>query len=641
MSIETSLVGTPVDTVRGYDGFVVPDGPDFIIGKPFYTAPSINPCEFKLMRTRDGHVDSWLEAGWLPGKSGKYPSINFGPKHQLRTAAGWIYMPTSKTGLYVYKPEDGMHDLGRIQQPTGGDVPDSSMYCLVFNKDGTKLGGGSVATAANGPLGDHRPCVFWVDAATGTKHPAVRVGSTVRTLNGYVYYCAIENDNLWWVVGEEFWELGVTNMVTGVSTVMASEFLNGWGYFENVPGKGMTARLARNVHTAQETNRKWWLIDGQLVPFTVGQDPPVIRDVTPYTNPVPNMPQLDESQLPQHVMRWRPGNAAPTDPWTSIHFELAFPKPIPIDTVYTLPDNSVLWTVGQYLGAGNLADDGTITNFGAFGGVTEDCLKVTINGLVYFSGYANAPLYVYDPSKPWAYNVAAPESLTSNPRLLKFFAPSGTLSQVKRANVLAAAGPTASKIFMVGLKDRTGTGAGIGSYDIAAKHFDGHAFGLENFGGRLGMAVPTPSLVVLTGRTIDRTDAPVIWYDSDLVELGRVIPFEGLDDGGRLFASGGEPTIVVGLSMDGGVVYRLDLATGNVVGISDLSGLGLIGVSTQAADGSIIAVVGDSMVRIDPATLSYTVFGTIGLGIVTEICATAYDKVVLSVGAQLFTANLL
>ncbi len=635
MSVTITSRGIPVDTVRPYDGCIAPraDG-GFNWIKPFYTAPLINPCEFIVANLEANTYHSCLETGWRPGKSGKYPSQNFGPKHQLRAADGRIFMPASKAGVYYYDPLDELvHDLGRVQDPAGGDIPDSTTYAMVFNETGSLLFGTTVPAA---PVnGDHRPCVFTVDPVTLKITFKSRVGSTLRTLNGYGYYAWVCGNWGYTIVGQEFWEIVATNLTTGVSTTLANESVNGWGYFDDVPGKGLTVRLVRNNRIAGETTRRWWLIDGQLVPYTVGQDPPVLRNVTPYSNPVVNMPQIDEMSLPQHIVKWRP--AGSTDAWTSNHFGVTYAAPIPIDSLTTLPDGSVFFDVTQYQGFGVIDTDDVIANFGAFSGVTEGDARCVVGGLIYFSGYPNGVLYSYDVTKPWDGLVNG----SGNPKFLNYFAPSGTLSQVKRAEALAyGAGP--ARLYMAGLKDRTGTGGGIGYYDIGTKKFDGHADGLENVYGHIGLAA-LPNLLVMSGSTVDGGPGPLILFTSNLVELERQFPIAGLSDPGKLFTTSGETHIVVALSVGGGCAYRYDVISRALLGVIDLSGLGVIGVSTQAVDGSILVIIAKAgvsrFVSIDPISLSYTVYGDLpaGLGPVTCIAESPMrGTVLISVGAELF-----
>ncbi len=622
MALSVESLGIPVDTARAYDGCLVPrNGGGWNWIKPFYTAPTLVPCEFVIAHLEDNTFRSCMESGWVAGKAGRYPTPpgNFGPKHQLRAPSGDVFMVAASCKVYRYSVADELvHDLGRVQLPAGGNVPDSSAYAAVFNEDGSKLFCTSVAASST----DHRPCVFTVDTATGALRFLSRPGSTTRTLNGYGYYAWVVGNYGYTLVGEELWDIVATNLTTGVSMTLATESVNAWGYFDAVPGKGLTVRLVRNNRLPGETTRKWWLIDGALVPFVDGQDPPVLRDVTPYSNPAPSMPQIDESMLPHHVLRWRPFGS--TGAWTENRFEITYAAPIPVDSLYTLPDGSVVGDVEQYQGFFRVTD-GEIENFGAFAGVTEGSARLVVNGLLYVSGYANGPLYVYNPALPW--------DGTTNPKLLGFFAPSGTLSGVKRANALAY---VAGRIYMAGLRDRTATGSGIGYYDLTTKKFSGHYVGLENYSGHLGL-VTFPDRVVFGGLTTTG-DAQFIVHDLNLVELERQTL--GLADTGRLFRTS-EPTVVVGVSITDGLAYRWDVYSREFLGTVDLSILGAIGVMTQAPGGEIITVVGSSLVAIDPWTLSYTVFGELSLGgPVTCIAMTDDRTALVSVGAEVFSVAM-
>lgn len=624
MSLSVSSLGVLVDSVRAYDGACVENrdgGHNWI--KAFYTAPNLNPCEFVIDDLERNTFRSCMESGWVAGKTGRYPTPpgNFGPKHQLRAPSGDVFMVAASCKVYRYSVADELvHDLGRVQLPTGGNVPDSSTYAAVFNQDGSKLFCTSVATAA-GVNGDHRPCVFTVDTATGALRFVSRVGSQARTLNGYGIAAAVIGNFGYTIVGEEFFEIVATDLTTGVSTTLATETENAWGYLEFVDGKGLIARLAANVHvTGVETNRRWWCIDGALVEYVAGQDPPKLIDAKPYANPVAGMPEIDESKLPQHIVRWR---AAGATEWTENRFSITYSAPIPIDSLTALPDGSVFGDVEDYQGFFRISSDGKIENFGTAispTNVTEGSARCIVNGLLYLSGYANGPLYVYDPSKPWEDGV--------NPRFLQYFAPSGTLSSIKRANVLSH---QAGRIYMGGLRDRTASGSGIGYYDLTTKKFAGHFLGLESYVGHLGLVTFADRVVF--GGMVDAGAAQLVVHDLQLAELERV-QF-GLHDTGRLFRAK-EPAVVVGLSIADGVAWRFDLDSKTLVGTVDLGKLGPIGVSTQTPAGAIVAVVGSQLVAIDPLTLSYTVFGELPMGPVTCIAMTAERTALVAVGAEVF-----
>ncbi len=625
-SLSISSLGIPVDTARAYDGCLVPrlgGGWNWI--KPFYTAPNLNPVEFIVARLEGNSYQSCMEGDWFPGKAGRYPTPpgNFGPKHQCRAPNGWVFMPAASCKVYAYKPETELvHDLGRVQEPTGGNVPDSSTYAFVFNESGSLLFGSSVATAS-GPNGDHRPCAFTVDTATGAIAFKSRVGTAAgRTLNAYGYFAAVVNGIGYTMVGEEFWELVATNLTTGISTVLATETENGWGYLENVPGKGMVARLAKNVHVpGLETNRRWWLIDGALVPYVDGQDPPVLINATPYSNVATNIPEIDESSLPQHVVKWR---ASPSSPWISNRFAITYSAPVPVNSLTALPDGSVFGDVEQYQGYFRVGANGEIENLGTIDppnpGVAEGSARVIVNGLLYFSGYANGPLYVYDPSKPW-------DGIT-NPKFLQYFAPSGTLSSIKRANALAYA---AGRIFMGGLRDRAATGAGIGYYDLATKKYGGHYLGLEDYNAHIGL-LAFPDRVVFGGLA-SSGDAQLIFHDLNLVETDRHTP--GPRDTGRLFRTA-ETSVIVGVSIADALAYRWDASGRSMLGTVDLSKFGPVGVMTQAPGGKIVAVLGTRLVAIDPLTLGYAVLGELPSGPVTCIAMTDDRTGLIAVGAEVF-----
>ncbi len=357
-----------------------------------------------------------------------------------------------------------------------------------------------------------------------------------------------------------------------------------------------------------------------------------------------NMPQIDESALPQHVVKWRPfGDAGP---WNHNAFEITYNAPIPINSLTTLPDGSVFGDVEQYQGFFRIGLNDEIENLGLIlppnPGVSEgNNARCLINGLLYFSGYSNGVNYRYDPNKPW--------DGKTNPEFLQWFAPSGTLSKVKRMNALAC-NASPPREYAAGLCDRTLLGSGIGYYDLTTKKYTGHATGLNFYVGHLGLVVlPELGRVVFGGLIGDDPNFPgqtpsesaLVFHDLSLVELTRVTPIPGMKDTGRLFNTP-DPFVLLGLSITDQVAYRFDAANLLLLGTMDLSALGTIGVSTQDVDGNIVAVIGTKIVRIDPTTLSYTVFGDLDSGPVTAIAMGDNPETLLfSVGADVYRADLL
>ncbi len=642
-----SLVGIPVDAVRAWQCCVVPrsgSNAGWTHVKAYYTPPAINPVQFIISHLDAGTSGSCLESHWVAGKTGKYPNpagASNVTNSQLRAPSGRVFMMASSTKTYYYDPADELvHDLGRVQF-SGSDLPDSSTYSLVFNEAGTLLGGGTVATAANGPSGDHRPAAFTVDPVTLVVRYLARIGGTTRTLNGYCYYSWIVGNYLYCIVGQEFWDIVAVNLTTAVATTLATETVNGWGYFDQVGTKGVTVRLVKNNKAVGETTRRWWLINGTLVDYVSDADDIEVHDATPYSNKVVQPPQIDESLLAQHIVKWRPFGS--TGAWTSNTFSVIYSSPIPVDSLWTLPDGSIFGDVEQYQGFFRITD-GAIQNFTAFNGVTEGYARIVINGLMYFSGYANGPLYVYDPTKAW-------DSVT-NPKLLGYFAPGSTLSGVKRAAFLAY-GSNPSRLYMVGLRDRTASGAGIGYYNFATKKFFGHFTGLNFYQGHLGLVVVDSLAKVIMGGQIGDdpnlpgqtpTEAQLIVHDLDCVELERQTPIAGLLDTGKLFRTAAEPSVVIGLSPGGKLAYRWDFVSKTLLGTVNLSAYTKVGWSCQDELGTIYVCLDNNLAAMNPLTLDCLTIKDLGPDIcdangpVTAICASAaLGTITVSAGTKVFS----
>ncbi len=577
----------------------------------YYNYPEHTPTEFVVVNLETGAYSVYPDTIYVVDTRGAYGNSNFNTNDQLRAPNGNVFFPSQNTYWWHYDP------LTEVvtQHPRITDMSDALWYSAVFSNDGSKLYGGSLAT----PAEDHQPFVFWIDPVSLAVTTLCRVGSTTRTANGYAYYLNGDGDWLYVLVGQQLWELVAVYVPTGVATTLATASTHASANFQIKSG-GLTARLYTNVGLPSQTIQQVWCVDGVAVPYTGGSNPPAPyapRAVTPYTsNPIATKPQVDETLGAEHI-RWRAFGSFGA--WTQIDFEITYVGPIPVISLIALPDGSLFGDVDDYLGfyrlAGGANPPGALASSGPFGGVTEGTARLVVNGKAYLSGYPNAPLWEYNPNAAW--DTAG----GTNPVRLGEYSDGVILSAVKRATVLQY-DAIPNRLYMGGLCERSGKGSGIGYYDFATHAFAGNNTNLGFIFAHLGLAVfGALNRVVFGGLIGDNPDFPGMTptvssffvYDLDLNFVENQTPVALLLDTGKLYRTS-EPTVVVGLSIAGKLVYRWDIVSKTLLASVDLTAYGTIGNSSQdPVTGTITAIFGTKVVTIDPITLVIREYGTLAL----------------------------
>ena len=628
-----SPLGKPVVTSRLWTDALVPraGGGWNWIGQ-FYNYPNDHPTEWVVMNLETGVPHIAVEVLPPHVKRGHYANEKFGIRNQLRAPNGRVFFPAISAWWWYYDPTTGtVVNGGRVQGST-----DSVLYSMVFNHDGSMLYGGTLGTSQSA----HLPEVLTIDPVTLNVTPLCPVGSAGHTLNAYAYYLCADGDWLYVLVGEDIWDVVAVHVPTKTQTILKTSTVNAWAEFERKP-EGMTVKLQKSAQPVDQ----FWVADGNWYPYVAGQPPPFApRDTTPYVNPLVNPPQIDESLCPS-VLKWRPFGS--TGAWTKRPFSITYTEPIPIESLLLLPDGSLLGDVEQYQGFFRFEPASEKTRyFGKFKGITEGRSRLVVGGKAYISGYPNAPLWEYHPNAPW---VTTGAEDTNNPKLLGHYSNGVSHSGVKRSEILAYSSGN-NRLYMAGLRDRSGHGAGIGYYDFAHKQFAGLNTKLNFYVGGLGLVV-FDNCVVFGGTIGDDpafpgqtpTVAELVLYDLDLIEIERQTPVPGLLGTGALFRTG-EPTVVVGLSSPGKLLYRWDIVSKQL--LKSVTIASDICIATQGPTGTITAVLGSKqthppkcrgrkIVQIDPLTLVITTLGTLDGPEVGSIVQRGHD-LYLWIGAELY-----
>ena len=631
-----SPLGTPVKSSRLWTDALVPraDGGWNWIGQ-FYNDKDEHPTEWVVMNLETGERHHCFDVPYTPGTRGHQANSKFRISNQLRAANGRVFFPAESAWWWYYDPEtQTVVDGGRVPDST-----DSLLYSMVFNHNGEMLYGGTLGNSDSSGL----PEVLTIDPDTLVVTPLCRVGSAhVHTHNAYAYYLCADGDWLYVLVGEDIWEVVAVNLrtTTKTQTILnptTTPIARAW--FEQKP-EGMTVKLQESG----QPDSQLWIVEGKLYPYDEhyipGDLPFPQGNTTPYTNPITAPPEIDESLCPG-LLKWRPNQS--TGAWTEMPFCITYPGPIPIESLLLLPDGSLLGDVVDYQGFFRFHPaSGSMSVSGPFPGVTEGRSRLVVGGKAYISGYPNAPLWEYDPNAPFA--TTGPRD-TWNPKYLREYSDGVSLSGVKRSVTLAYSSKS-DRLYMAGLRDRSGHGAGIGYYDFPSKQFAGLNAGLHFYVGGLGLVVfdnlfNNAGLVVFSGTIGDNPDFPgqtppvaeLVLYDLDLNQGIEPQARElGLLDTGYLFRTS-EPTVVVGLSRSGQLLYRWDIVLKQLLNSVTLPSD--VGIATQGPSGIITTVFDSTLVQIDPLTLEMTSLGILDDPAITSIVQSGHDLYV-SIGAELY-----
>ena len=547
-------------------------------GGAFYNFPNHNPVQFALAKLGPNTSRVVNEPLYVAGKDGAYPNQNYHIANQLRAPSGDIFLGAFATYMYKYSYlGETITEYDQLPRLPGENFRDDSIYDQIFNADGSLLLFGTIATSG---VHENRPQLCTRDPITGALVQYGRAGQTGRSLPGFAYYLHGDGPGVpqWWgLIGKEWWDLVRVDPVTGTITTMASTppLTNSFATFTVYP-EGLVANLYQQYGTASQTVVQYWCVDGQLYPFTPGYNPATLpftpRNATAYTNPIIGAPSIDESVCPAAV-NWRQISA---DPWTRVDFSLDYIQPIAIDSMQSSASGGVLGCAQQYDGWFSCAPPAAPISLGTGPDVSSATARATVGNLDYVAGYPNGALYVYDHTQPW--NAVG----NVNPKKLGSFSDGLTFSGVKTAKILSYSA-VKNRLYMAGTRDREGSGAGIGDYDIVSKVFGGTFAGLDQALPMGLVALDAASCVVLSTQIYNGAVEPaqLVIYDQNLVELERQTIDDGWTDTGVLFSLSGSTVFGVRSSTDStghaiALLFQWNVATKTLVASGSASGQGSI-----------------------------------------------------------------
>lgn len=628
--LATESLGPAVRTVRVGESMLVPnpDRETWDILQWYFKGYS-GPTACYIVDTADGSVRL---SGIPDGQQIHICGRCLAPDGKL-----WIATPIWKEGMVLYCYDPATNELSSRGVVVPGLAGETRP--LVLGTDGYIYGTGSYGDDAT--VGAYR-----LDWRTGEVTDYGRLGPSHKPSGSWGYYIGADDTHVYVASGKEPWYLIAYERATGKQEViLETERVDGIITIRQLHD-GVTAS-ARKVLGRGDQSITYWLYQGRAIEKT-DETPPWPARPAP-ENPWPPRPELYTEKLDPdpsgHAELWYrlardrdaaagvPAEAPPEQRgWKRVDLQVTI-YPLQIDRLAELPDGRIIGTCDAY--QGNFIVDpakGSIVHPGKI--ALSHYATAVSEGLVYMSGYPSAPVYVYDPNRPWTVghgSLAAPAPAetdpSSNPRLVV------RLSEHTRCHKMFDAAVGADgKIYFGGRLYRNGNGGGLGWWDPATGQTGGIWQPFSAY--RIYWVKPAlngTKLVISTLAVRDDLNPAftpeqgrLFVWDVARAEIERYIePIAGLRDTGALLEVA--PGRILCASADpqaqgAGLLYGVDITTGELLFTKKVPqdfqfNEGTITNGTTdfrlGPDGRVWTWLGNRLIRINPADVSIEVLGTV------------------------------
>ena len=541
-------------------------------------------------------------------EAGAYKVVNLPGFHSAAISGGGclagngrVFFGVDYGHVYYYEPaEETIKILGRVQ--------DSirvlrQFYKLELGPDGMVYG---ASQSTNGVA-----CVIRINPDTLEWNLINDVGVPGRRKLTYGYYIGIEPPWLYVAVGQGKWELWAVNFDTGEKKMLA-ERIGKKARVTVLQGKDCcAAELIGEPERLNVVLRDGAIVvqvkHGERLTYTARakQYKTVEWKMTQPMN-VDAPPELDRKRRPavggqgEATVYWRPAGAKE---WKETRFAVKNVEPVKIESLTLLPDGSVLGSTAQYHGWFRYYPDKESHEYFGKGGPSGAKIAV-VGGKVYFAGYPNTSLSVYDPAKPWTNSktgrAGAPQ--LTNPTHLGYQGQGR--SEAHHAITMAQA---KGRVYTQGLRERWATGTGLCCYNIATKQFT--ALGQENKDLKPVhmIAMPQMERIIVSGA---KKDAKLLVYDLDLKAVGEIELRPGQGNTGYMLPV--SDTRFLGWYVDPAakntVLYLYDLAAGTMLKSVRIKGEAVWAVE-RPVDRTFWLLSKEGLQRLDPETLALALVG--------------------------------
>ena len=489
------------------------------------------------------------------------------------------------------------------------------------------------------------------DVTTGEVRTYAPLGPDHGNDTAYAYWMGVDDQYIYIASGKIPWYLLATDIKTGETKILKEAppgdyptRMRIWPMFP-----GARAMVQKGDDAPQE---EFWLWHGEAIPKK-DNNPPWPKMESPRDRAVPQPEVYQGQQDPdangRAVIWWRsaedaknaPKNPPPgTKPealgWKAIYLEGLETYPLPVHRMINLPDGRMFGTSPGYQGRflyDPKTDQATLLGRGA---CSIYCLAA-LDGKVYFSGYSSAPIFLYDPNKPWTLEKGGPpgeappdmKSPECNPRNI-----GDVFAQTRVKKMMSALLGADGRIYFGGIGQRDYNGGGFGWYDPKTNSFGGMWKPFSGYGIHWLTPALDGRLIVISTRTSEDElnqgkvppEAKVFVYDVVEQKLVRdIVPVVKADKAGPLVEVA--PGLMLGTTQDpevkdGGVLYGLNIQTGEVLFRKKLPAAMDIRWAQgteqsdyqKGPDGMVYTYLGNVMVRIDPKTASVETLGKFGEG---------------------------
>jgi len=515
---------------------------------------------------------------------------------------GRVFFGVDYGHVYYYEPaEQAIKILGRVND----DIAVlRQFYKLEIGPDAMVYG---ASQSTNGVA-----CVIRINPDTLEWKLINGVGMPGRRTLTYGYYIGMEPPWLYVAVGQGKWELWAVNFDTGEKRMLAERIGEGARVVVSQGSEFCTAQLHGEPERVDVALR-----DGQIVAQAkqgerLEYKAPPKQYKTVEWNLTKRMdvdapPEMDRSRWPavggqgEGIAYWRPAGA---EDWREARFAVKNTEAPDIESLTSLPDGSVLGSMAQYHGWFRYYPKESRCEYFGKGGPSGAKTAVA-EGKVYFAGYPNAGLSVYDPSKPWT-NAATGRGPDDglNPTHLGYQG-QGRSEAHHAVTMVQAKG----RIYTQGQRERWSTGTGLCCYDIAAKTFVALGQANKDLEPVHMIAMPAMERIIVSGA---KRDAKLLVYDLDLKEVGQIELSPGLANTGYMLPVSDERFLGWHANPEAKAttLYLYDLAAMKVLRSIKVEGLSVWAME-RPVDETVWLIAEGILFRVAPEALALTPVGRI------------------------------
>ncbi len=469
---------------------------------------------------------------------------------------------------------------------------------------------------------------------------------------GYGYTMGCDETHIYVACGQVPWALVAIDIKSGEQKTLLTAPEG--GYINRMEVRPRFGGAEVFVQQADDAPKQYyWLYHGQATPRPGATDFSKTGDTRPWPAiaPLYKAPprpevfsgQLEPDETGHATLWWRSQPLGPElvakgqgeGKWNSIPIDGIDQYPLKITRLVALPsatspralpDGRLFGIGGGYRGRFFFdPKTGVFTQAGAHGGQSIYPL-IVYEGLVYWSGYPSAPIYAFDPNKPWTIRPAGPPdsgvvipdeaSAESNPRRVHadYFLP---VLKTRVKKMLSATLAADGRIYFGGRGLRDYDGGGLSWYDPKTGEVDGmwQPFAYRSIGW-VTTAVNGRYVVIGAegGRgffydTVKRALAGTFKPAPKVSVTGPVIEVAP----GRMLGVTRDPEV-----KGGGILYGLEVPSGKILFVKKIpfavpfdwgDGIGAWDY-VKGPDGFIWASMGEEyLVRIDPRDARVIVVG--------------------------------